>query len=222
MKKRRIRKLCSVVMAFALFGTTLTSCMYFSVNKQKTESSAEADSLDNEAMKNSNHLKFKGVPLDGTLDVFVKRMENKGFECERNENGAALLGGEFSGFKDCKVVVPTLKDKDLVSGVVVIFPSHDQWGQLLQDYNQLKTMIVEKYGTPSSCVEEFDGMPVDDFDRMQCVKLDKCRYKTVFSVDKGEITLTIGHDEMSNCFVSLAYADEINRRAIREHAKDDL
>lgn len=174
------------------------------------------------AVQNASHLKFKGVPIDGTLGEFVARMQRSGFDVSENYDGQAVLTGDFAGFKNCIVHVETLTGKDLVSHITVRFPEQDQWQYLYGDYRHLKGLLSAKYGNPSSCVEEFQGIFVDDDrDKMYEVIFDRCRYETRFSTDKGEIVLWIGHSG-SEGYVVLAYKDRINGNKIKQHAIDDL
>jgi hypothetical protein len=211
----------------------LTGCINFNPNGNKVETSAEEtsvdlveDSADELAMQNSPHLKFKNVPIDGTLDKFVARMVKSGFKKERKTADQAILSGDFAGFKECVVYVETLTGKDLVSRIAVSFPDREQWEYLYGDYKHLKELLVTKYGKPSSCVEKFQGsyglIPTDDNDRMHYVRFDKCKYETRFTSDKGEIVLWIEHDGVSSTFVMLAYKDKINGSVIKNHAIDDL
>jgi hypothetical protein len=54
------------------------------------------------------------------------------------------------------------------------------------------------------------------------VKFDRCKYYSVWQTDKGEIQLMISHNDVSSCYVTLAYFDNINSEKIRKNAKDDL
>lgn len=211
----------------------LTGCINFNPNGNKVETSSEEtsvdlveDSADELAMQNSPHLKFKNVPIDGTLDKFVARMVKSGFKKERKTADQAILSGDFAGFKECVVYVETLTGKDLVSRIAVSFPEREQWEYLYGDYKHLKELLITKYGKPSSCVEKFQGSygltPTDDNDRMHYVHFDKCKYETRFTSDKGEIVLWIEHDGVSSTFVMLAYKDKINGSVIKNHAIDDL
>ena len=62
----------------------------------------------------SEHLTFKGVQIDGKLDEYIIKMKQSGFTVVGAEKGMALLNGDFAGYKDCKVGVTTLKEKDLL------------------------------------------------------------------------------------------------------------
>ncbi len=172
----------------------------------------------------SPHLTFKGVPIDGTLEQYVLKMKQNGFTHLGTEDGTAILKGDFAGYKDCHVGVSTLKQKNLVSKIAVIFPEQNTWSTLYSNYFDLKQMLTEKYGDPDEVVEEFDGYskPNDDGSRMLQVKLDNCKYFSIWQTDKGEIQLFIDHDDFESCFVKLGYFDKINSGIIREKAIDDL
>ena len=174
----------------------------------------------------SEHLTFKGVPIDGTLDEYVSKMKKSGFSLIGTEDGIALLNGDFAGYKDCTVGVTTLKQKDLVHKIAVIFPDKKTWSTLSGNYFDLKQMLTEKYGKPSDVVEKFDvqsfQLPLDDNDKMHQVKMDNCKYYSIWETDKGEIQLSIDHSGVTSCFVKLAYFDKINSAKIKAKAIDDL
>lgn len=172
----------------------------------------------------TEHLTFKGVPIDGTLDEYVSKMKKSGFSHLGTEDGTALLNGDFAGYKDCYVGVSTLKQKDLVHKIAVIFPDKDTWSNLSGNYFDLKQMLTEKYGKPSDVVEKFDGysQPRDDKSRMHDVGMDRCKYYSIWETDKGEIQLSIEHDGFSRNFVRLGYFDKINSAKIKAKAIDDL
>jgi len=174
--------------------------------------------------QSSDHLTFKGVPIDGTLSEYVSKMKQNGFTLVGTENGIAMLRGDFAGFKDCIVGVATLKQKDLVSKITVIFPERDTWSSLSGNYFSLKEMLTEKYGEPSKSVEEFQtySEPRDDGDRMHAVKMDNCKYHTTYETEKGRIELSIDHESVMSCFVRLSYYDKINSDIIKAKAIDDL
>lgn len=170
----------------------------------------------------SEHLSFKGVPIDGTLMEYVSKMKQSGFILIRTEDGVAMLEGEFAGYKDCIVGVSTLKGKDLVSKITVIFPNQKSWSPLASNYFNLKEMLIEKYGQPSKSIEKFSSFkPDDDGSKMTQVHLDACNYVTTFETDKGSIELSIKGD-LSSAYVVLSYFDKINSNVIREKAKGDL
>jgi len=170
----------------------------------------------------SQHLTFKGVPIDGTLDKYVSTMKQNGFTQIGTEDGVAMLKGDFASYKGCIIGVATLNGKDLVSKITVIFPTQEAWSSLASNYFNLKEMLTEKYGQPSESIEKFSSYePKDDGSKMSQVHLDACKYVTTYKTDKGSIQLSIKGD-ISSASVILAYSDKINSDIIRAKAKDDL
>jgi hypothetical protein len=138
--------------------------------------------------------------------------------------GVAILKGDFAGYKNCQVGVSTLKQKDLVYKIGVLFPEADTWSKLSENYFELKQKLTEKYGKPSECIEKFEGhsQPQDDSKKIYDVQFDRCKYYSIWQTDKGEIQLSIDHDSVRSCFVKLLYFDKINSAIINAKAIDDL
>lgn len=176
------------------------------------------------AQSNSEHLTFKGVPIDGTLSEYVAKMKSAGFKYLGEQDGTAILQGDFAGFKGCTIGVATLKSTNKVNTIVVIFPEQDDWAGLENSYEHLKSMLTEKYGEPSECVEKFQGYanPRTDNDKLHKLKMDECTWYTTYSTSKGDIQLSIDNQSVMSCFVMLRYFDKINTDAVRAQAMDDL
>lgn len=174
------------------------------------------------AQTSGEHLAFKGVPIDGTLDEYVSKMKSAGFSYIGAQDGTAFLQGDFAGFKGCMIGVKTLKNLDVVNTIGVIFPEKEDWSSLEENYQHLKKMLTEKYGNPSECVEEFQGPIYDNNDKFNSVRRDRCTYVTRFETPKGDIRLSMGHQGYSHCFVTLQYWDKINTDAVSAKAMDDL
>lgn len=213
-----------------LFCLCLSSCINFNPNKaNNTEEKVDEEteivdaSQDDVAIDSNTHLKFKGIPIDGTLKEFVSRMKRKGFKSIGGENGTAILKGDFAAYKECTIYVSTLDNKDLVSRISVVFPNQETWEYLYGDYMNLKKLLTEKYGAPSSVIEEFqDSYIRSDTDKMRSVEMGRCKYESRFITEKGEIVLWIEHESVMSCFVILAYKDKINSEIIKNIAIDDL
>lgn len=171
----------------------------------------------------TNHMTFKGVPIDGTLDAYVKNMQKAGFTYIGKEDGVAILSGDFAGFRNCKVGVITLKSLDLVNRISVLFEEQDTWGRVFGYYSQLKEMLSTKYGEPDECIEEFQGsQPRDDSSRMHELNMDRCVYSTIYSIDTGDIELEIIKTQWGEAAVRLTYWDRKNTASVQQKAMDDL
>lgn len=175
------------------------------------------------AQGESEHLTFKEVPIDGTLREYVAKMKQAGFTHIGTQDGMAILQGDFAGYKGCTIVVATLEGVDKVNTIGVMFPAKDNWDSLERNYEQLKSMLTEKYGEPSDCEEEFQRNYVNNNnDKFYSIILDAATWYTTFSTPKGDIQLSLEKQDYQNCFVLLRYFDKINTDAVREQAMDDL
>jgi hypothetical protein len=173
--------------------------------------------------KSSDHLSFKGVPIDGTLNEYVSKLKQSGFTMLSTEDGITMLNGDFASYKGCIIGVSTIKGKDLVSKITVIFPALESWSSLASNYFNIKEMLTEKYGKPAESVEKFDtyAEPKDDGMKFMYVQLDKCKYYSIFETEKGNIELQIKGNHSSS-FVILSYFDKINGDIVKQKAIDDL
>ena len=174
--------------------------------------------------QSSEHLKFKGVPIDGTLNEYVLKMKQVGFQLIETDDGVALLEGEFAGYRDCMVGVSTLKSVNVVNTIGVVFPAREDWSSLEGDYEHLKSMLTEKYGEPSDVVEKFQGYGNPQTDQEKWIRLitDNCSWYTIFETKNGDIQLSLEKGDYGEYFVLLKYFDKINTEAVRSAAMEDL
>lgn len=174
------------------------------------------------AQNAEEHMKFKGIPIDGTLTEFTQKMKQKGFSYKGMEDGMALFEGEFAATKGCTIIA-VAKSNNAVHKVAVVFPDCDTWSCLSNKYESLKDMLTQKYGEPASSIEKFDNKYVnDDMLKFYSVEFDQCKYATIWTTDDGEIDLDITHDGIDSCFVRLIYFDGLNTDKVINQAIDDL
>lgn len=67
----------------------------------------------------TEHMKFKGIPMEGTLRTFTGQLRAKGFATVATQDGISLLNGEFAGYKNCTIVLWQIKAEWSIK-----FPSH--------------------------------------------------------------------------------------------------
>ena len=171
------------------------------------------------------HLAFKGVPIDGALKDYKDAMIKAGFHYEGEDEGVALLSGDFAGFKNVMIAVYTLANCDVVSHIAVIFPENSTWSELLTDYENLKDMMTKKYGRPKDCQERFTSYVSDSGDlRLTALSKGEYEWHTNYETDLGSIKLTISKGMVhyhTGCAV-LIYQDKINSDKVKNSAIDDL
>lgn len=175
------------------------------------------------AQNDSEHMTFKGIPIDGALNEFVAKMKQAGFTYIVTQDGIAVFQGDFAGRKGCTIGVYTFKPSNKVNTIAVMFPSQKDWSSLESTYVSLKSMLTGKYGEPSECIEMFHGnlQPDTDFEKFHKLKDKECTWDTTFSPPKGDIQLSIWSQQL-DCFVLIKYFDKINTDAVKAQAMDDL
>ena len=151
----------------------------------------------------TGHMKFKGVPMEGTLQSFTTKLKAKGFTPVGIQDGVSLLKGEFAGYKNC--TIGAVADKSgMICKVSVIFPEMDKWGDLERCYSNYKSMLTEKYGEPETCIEEFQNDYVnDDSSKKHELGMDRCKYVSIFKCEEGDIQIEITHQNFS-CYVMIS------------------
>ena len=173
------------------------------------------------AQTTEEHMKFKGIPIDGTLSDFTQKMKQKGFSYKGTEDEMALFEGEFAATKGCTIIAVAKSAN--VHKVAVIFPDCDTWSCLSNKYESLKDMLTQKYGEPVFRVERFEDCSANnDNDKFFWLRRDHCKYATSWMTEDGEIDLDITHSGYSSCFVRLIYIDGQNTDKVINQAIDDL
>ena len=105
------------------------------------------------AQTNSEHLTFKGIPIEGSMNTFCQKLKAKGFTSIGRENNLALFTGNFTG-QDATIGVKATDDGKNVFAITVIFDSSGEWNTLIDTYNYYKDLYTRKYGKPTISKEK--------------------------------------------------------------------
>lgn len=173
----------------------------------------------------TQHLTFKGVPIDGTLKEYVEAMKKAGFVYkEKTSDGGAILTGDFAGYKNCRIKVSTLNNCDVVNIIFVQFSDKETWSSLISDYENLKTMLTKKYGKSKKCSEKFTSYVGDSNGlKMHALRNGEYEWYTVFSTELGNVELSIvDGTQYQTGAVRLTYYDKTNSDKVLNSAMDDL
>lgn len=161
----------------------------------------------------SDHLTFEGIPIDGPLDEFISKLQQKGFTRENTEDGLIWLTGDFAGYKNCHVNVWPMKEKDLVFlvGVKLSLPEHITWVSLEADYSNLQNILTQKYGEPIVKNIRFTAPYETTGTELGAIRADMCRYDCYlfYRTDKGSVSLKILYAE-GRSSVTLVHLDKLN------------
>ena len=170
----------------------------------------------------TNHMKFKGIPIEGTLNSFVQKLKDKGYTFIGQQDGMAILKGEFAATKGCTIGVARFSDRDQVNLFAVIFPEEETWTGITNYYYTLKDRLSKKYGEPE-CIEEFsDRDPSSDYLKFHAILNDECHYISDFPCENGMIRLTICKRDSNSASVFLLYIDKTNAIEFQQKVMDDL
>ena len=177
------------------------------------------------AQNANEHLKFMGIPINGTLESFTQKLVAKGMKREHAWDNALLLKGTFAGKSGSGVCVMRVPSRNIVYKVVVCLPSKDTWEWLENDYKEFKEMLTTKYGEPYKCSESFkEGTYVgSDYLKISALKGGECEYYSAWGSTEGMILLEIFNaDGSSDSCVRLTYIDLINGKLADSSKQDDL
>ena len=111
----------------------------------------------------AQHMKFNGISMGETPTVFINKLKAKGFT-PKYQNSDNILTGKFCGVKDCTIVV-TIK-RNTICGTTVIFSQSEKWKDLKNRYNCFKSILIQKYGNSTTCIEEFQGYSKDNHSKL--------------------------------------------------------
>ena len=167
---------------------------------------------------------FMGIPIDGTLNAFARKLQAKGMKIIDRENGTISLSGNFAGDNDCSIfLLGTSKNE--IWRAAVASSTHYSWSSLADRYFTLKNMLAQKYGDPIS-VEEFQVLytPNSDSDKWHCVIMDQCNYAATYITENGQIDLSIINYGIlaGGAAVMLKYTDQANSQNKFDSIMDDL
>ena len=185
-----------------------------------------------------NHQTFKGIPINGTVAEFAKQLENKGFtSVENDDEGNTAMQGAFAGYNNCNVSLLQIPGTGRIYGVKVSITVELPLS-FTDEYQKMQSMLVEKYGEPTSKTETpaidnsadnadsqvaVDGTTVwtELFDGLlQSLKI-KSSDVLKFESPSGSIDL-VGYNIAVSGVMVLTYTDKENLKSYRKSIIDDL
>ena len=89
----------------------------------------------------TEHLTFKGLPIDGSKQEFVKELKRCGYIVELGSDDC--LSGEFVG-RACLVIIHSTPRTDIVCGVTVIFEQFMMHGARLNQHMKTWCGFIQK------------------------------------------------------------------------------
>ncbi|MBQ3187996.1 MAG: hypothetical protein IJB60_00990 [Bacteroidaceae bacterium] len=142
------------------------------------------------AQSSSEHLTFKGIPIEGSMTEFCKKLKSKGFTSVGSENNVALFVGDFTG-RNATIGVTATDDGRSVFAVVVFFEPIGEWNTLVNTYDYYKDLYTRKYGDPKFSKEKNPAHSDSNIALMQEVHQGTVVWGSAWEVTGGDIELSI-------------------------------
>lgn len=162
------------------------------------------------AMAQTQHMKFMGIPLNGTISAFHQKLVAKGCKPDVEFNktspvGCRVFDGTFFGEKACIYVYYNAKTKVVYRAKACIRQSSED--MIIQEYNEVKSALEEKY--PNAYM----------------IKSEEYGYDSVnFFTDHGLIGLYVCKlDDYPTMYtLSIDYIDDVNFKKNENSKMNDL
>lgn len=168
------------------------------------------------------HLSFKGIPIEGSMPEFCQKLKAKGFTLFNQDGDTSMFTGEFTGRDVLVGVLGAGSGKDVFL-VVVLFESNREWNTLATTYSYYKMLYTQKYGVPSFSKENNPSLSDSNISLMTELSQGTVEYETRWTVDGGEIKLSIDKDvEYNKGKVVVVYINSIGLGMYMQDNIDDI
>lgn len=180
--------------------------------------------------KTTEHLKFMGIPIDGSPKSFANKLKSRGFTLKNSLSPDVIwMTGTFAGVSNSDVFIYKSPSSTNVYRVRVAFPDVDSWSQLEMRYSKFKDWLSQKYLLIES-KEEFQGYsPERDSSKMTKLILGDCSYWSTYGASTLDGTfLGSVHLELMSIsgenkgFVGVEYEDYLNGENAEQGIIEDL
>lgn len=142
------------------------------------------------AQSNSEHLSFKGIPIEGSMSEFCQKLQDKGLTSIGSKNNLTLFTGDFTG-RNATIGVTATDDGKSVFAVVVLFDPSGEWNTLVNTYTYYKDLYTRKYGKPTISKENNPAHSDSNTALMAEVHQGTVVWGSAWEVTGGNIELSI-------------------------------
>ena len=158
----------------------------------------------------TEHLKFMGFPLDGTIDSFQSKLATKEVKPNTELNkvigvGTRAFDGSFAGYESEIYVYYEKRTKTVYRAKACIINTDK--GLFEQTYNELKKMLIEKYGETYRTGESEGHESVSFLNDEGLISLYANQYKETYPYKH---------------IIHVDYYDAVNYAKNKESVMDDL
>lgn len=167
----------------------------------------------------SNHLQFKGIPIEGKIDDYVLNLENKGCKIDNDlcvSNKIIVLTGPFAGYENTIIALYGTPISKSIFKVMVLLPEKMSFQELVDEYNSIQEIYIDKYGEPIGSFNFFRSPYSEgDGNELEALKEEKCEYSTFFKLESGYIVIKIAKTKR----ISITYEDDIQNNLFEKETQ---
>lgn len=172
----------------------------------------------------TEHLKFMGIPINGTPSAFTQKMAAKGFKHYPSEDTDEynLYKGKFAGYNDCIIEAMKFKNTVYAIGVEIPVNTNNTWNGIKSAYLNIRNNIYNKYNIINVDTNEyFDELYYegDDYE-LTAIFAEACHFSTTFTVDNNASQIITAIGGASSIY--LFYLDGINLQKYDDYKKNQL
>lgn len=162
------------------------------------------------------HLKVKGIPIDGNLTSFIAKLKAAGCKTDSRLSealGTPVLVGDFAGMSECKFSFITTEN-NTVCKVLIFTRDYTGWYNTKHQYNEMKELFNTKYNLINDF--EYFHSPYYEGDgyELSAIKQEKATYKSFFDCPEGFVTLELGATNSNEGHLIIIYEDTINTKKL--------
>ncbi len=169
--------------------------------------------------QNSDHLTFKGIPIDGSLQTVIGKLVQNGFTRVYGEQSA--VSGRFLN-EDATVVVRTSDKTGNVYGITVGLEGSDKWSEFKAKIDNIATLFTKKYGEPSEVHSERDNESMTIGWEILFMKDGKFQYYYSWTAENGKISLHAVSSYDNEETIIINYVDSKNSELLVDDLLDEI
>ena len=128
----------------------------------EVRSSKVSDSTTNASKTQECPYKFLGIPIEGSMDAFAEKLEQKGFKAYQFQSEPGwhdyLFSGIFSGYNVLIRLGSLSNDDDTIGVVRVFFNIEDNLSEILSIYMGLRNGLIQQYSNKGWQLDDTDDI----------------------------------------------------------------
>ena len=119
---------------------------------------------------------FDGIPVSGSLEPFLKKMEDKKYTLVSQTVGGAIMNGYLAN-QPIEIYIGSTPITKPVNRISIFFSECQDWEKLKTDYDAILSVFIDKYGNPDTKYNEFLAPYGDAGNEMIAIEMDKSLFQ---------------------------------------------